>query len=449
MSLPLAFSTDVTRRKPVIPHFGRSRRELLTLSAAGVAGSSLSNWLAPLASAAAEQSQEGRRHKSCVLLWMDGGPSQTDTVDPKPDGPAEVRGGMKSIATNVPGIRLSERLPGLAQLMNHAAILRGMSTAEADHGRARIYMHTGYRPGQGGVTYPGLGSTVSAEIGVLESALPNFVVTGSPLTKHDVLRDPGYRGPRHQPLVLDDVDRGLQNARASVPEADFNRRATLLQSLEQQFVDRFQTTPAEAHQSGIDAALRLMRSDRCRAFDLSEEPASSRQAYGNHDFGRGCLLARRLVEARVPFVEIYLSNWDSHEGKVAENTLNLMTQVDQGTSSLVRDLSDRGLLDDTLIIWMGEFGRTPRVNRNGGRDHYSKAWSTMLIGGGIRGGQVVGATDDEGREVIDRPVSVADFMATVCRILGIDHTREVIATNGRPIRIVDKNEQLVSEVLPT
>ena len=386
---------------------GMSRRELMTLSAAGLGGSSFSNWMAPLANAAAEQSREGRRHKSCVLLWMDGGPSQTDTVDPKPDAPAEVRGELESIATNVPGIHLSEKFPRMAQLMDRAAILRGMSTAEADHGRARIYMHTGYRPGQGGVTYPGLGSTVSAELGSLEHALPNFVVTGSPLTKHDVLRDPGYRGPRHQPLVLDDVDRGLENAQAAVPEAEFNQRATLLQSLEQRFAEQYQTTSAEAHLSGINAALRLMRSDRSRAFDLSQEPVSSRQAYGDHDFGRSCLLARRLIEASVPFVELYLSNWDSHEGKVATNTRNLMTQVDQGASALIRDLIDRGLLDDTLIIWMGEFGRTPRINRNAGRDHYAKAWSTRMIGGGIRGGQTVGATDWAAREVIDRPVSVA------------------------------------------
>lgn len=222
-----------------------------------------------------------------------------------------------------------------------------------------------------------------------------------------------------------------------------------MQSLEQRFANRCQTTPTEAHLSGIDAALRLMRSDRSLAFDLSQESAASRQAYGNHDFGRGCLLARRLIEASVPFVEIYLSNWDSHEGRVATNTRNLMTQVDQGASALIRDLADRGLLADTLIVWMGEFGRTPRINRNAGRDHYAKAWSTMLIGGGIRGGQTVGTTDEEAREVIDHPISVADFMATICRILEIDYTREIVTPNGRPIRIVHKNEKLVTEVLPT
>ena len=424
-----------------------TRRELLTLSAAGVAGCTLSGWFAPLASRAAEQSKSGRSHKSCILLWMDGGPSHVDTFDPKPDARAEVRGDLKSIATSVPGIRIGERFPQLAKLMDHAAILRGMSTAEADHGRARIYMHTGYRPGQGGVTYPGLGSTVAAEIGSPDSQLPNFVVTGSPLNKYDFLREPGYRGPRHQPLVLDYLDRGLENSKAAVAAGEFDRRTSLLAELEQRFMRTYQAAPAQAHRAGLEAALRLMRSDRSQAFDLSREPRSSRQSYGDSDFGQGCLLARRLVEAGVAFVEIYLANWDSHEGKVAANTRNLMTQVDQGASALVRDLADRGLLDDTLIIWMGEFGRTPRINRNGGRDHYAKAWSTLLLGGGIRGGKVIGRTDNEGREVTDRPISVADFMATVCRILGIDYKKEITTPNGRPIRIVDKNEQAIDELL--
>lgn len=422
-----------------------TRREWMTLSAVG-AGCSLSGWLGPLASRAAEQTARGRSHKSCILLWMDGGPSHVDTFDPKPDATAEVRGDLKSIATSVPGIRISERFPELAQLMKHAAILRGMSTAEADHGRARIYMHTGYRPGQGGVTYPGLGSTVAAEIGSPDSPLPNFVVTGSPLNKYDFLRDPGYRGPRHQPLVLDHLDRGLENSRAAVGADEFQRRTSLLLQLDQRFHRTYQAAPTLAHKTGLEAALRLMRSDRSQAFDLDREPQRSRRAYGATDFGRGCLLARRLIEAGVTFVEVYLSNWDSHEKKVADNTRSLMSQVDQGASALVRDLADRELLDETLIIWMGEFGRTPRINRNGGRDHYAKAWSTLLLGGGIRGSQVIGRTDNQGREVTNRAISVADFMASVCHILGIDHQKEITTPNGRPIRIVDKNERLISEL---
>jgi len=241
--------------------------------------------------------------------------------------------------------------------------------------------------------------------------------------------------------VLDHLDRGLENATAAVAVDEFDRRAALLARLEEGFARTYQSAPAQAHQAGLAAALRLMRSSSSQAFDLAREPAAARSAYGDSDFGRGCLLARRLIEAGVAFVEIYLANWDSHEKNVADNTRNLMTQVDRGASALVRDLHDRGLLDDTLIVWMGEFGRTPRVNRNGGRDHYAQAWSTLLLGGGLRGGQAIGRTDHEGREVTDRPISVVDFMATICRILGIDYQKEITTPNGRPIRIVDKNER--------
>jgi len=421
-----------------------TRREILTLSAAGVAGVSLSDWFGALAAGASDQP---RSTKSCILLWMDGGPSHVETFDPKPEAPADVRGELGAIQTSVPGILVGEKFPRVAELMQHGAILRGMSTAEADHGRARIYMHTGYRPGAGGVSYPGLGSTVAAELGREDSALPNFVVTGAPLVKHDVVRDPGYRGPRHQPVVLENLSHGLENGEPANEISEFDRRTRLLENLEQQFVRTHPAPAAQAHQAGLASALRLIRSDKRECFDLSREPETSRQRYGEGDFGRGCLLARRLVEAKVPFVEVYLANWDSHFRDVAAKTRDLMSQVDAALSALVRGLAERGLLESTLVIWMGEFGRTPRINTSGGRDHYSRAWSTALFGGGIRGGQVIGATDASGATVTDRPISVTDFMATVCRILGIDFEREVTTANGRPIRIVDKDEELIGELL--
>ncbi|HZN32532.1 MAG TPA: DUF1501 domain-containing protein [Pirellulaceae bacterium] len=424
-----------------------SRRELLRLAAAGVGSASLSGWFGALAARAAEPSNAKRRTRSCILLWMDGGPSHIETFDPKPDAPESIRGDLAAIATSVPGIQVGEKFPQVAQLMQHGAILRGMSTREADHGRARIYMHTGYRPGAGGVTYPGLGSTVSAELGDAAAELPNFVVTGSPLNKYDFLRDPGYRGPLHQPVVLNDLGRGLENSEPAVPPAEFDRRTALLERVEGAFARQYASPPAAAHQAGLASALKLIRSDKRGCFDLSQEPDSSRRKYGESDFGRGCLLARRLIEAGVAFVEVYLSNWDSHFRDVAAQTRTLMSQVDSGLSSLVGDLHERGLLDSTLVIWMGEFGRTPRVNTTGGRDHYAKAWSSVLFGGGIPGGQTVGATDAQGAEVIDRPIAASDFMATICRILGIDFTKEIVAPGGRPIRIVEKDERLIRELL--
>jgi uncharacterized protein (DUF1501 family) len=190
-----------------------------------------------------------------------------------------------------------------------------------------------------------------------------------------------------------------------------------------------------------------MRSEKAKAFDLSLEPAASARLYGESQFARGCLLARRLVEVGVPFIEVYLGNWDTHERAVAAKAKELMTHVDHGMSTLITDLAERGLLDSTLVIWMGEFGRTPNVNNNGGRDHWARSWSTVLAGGGIKGGQVIGKTDRTGASVTDRLISVKDFMATVCRILGIDYTRKINTPIGRPIRIVDAGEKVITELV--
>jgi uncharacterized protein (DUF1501 family) len=416
-----------------------TRRELLCLAAAGVAGTSLSGWLGPLAARAA-----GKSRKACILLWMDGGPSHLDTFDPKPDAAAEVRGELKAIDTAVPGIQVSEKFPNLAGLMKDVAILRGMSTEEPDHGRARVYMHTGYRPGIGGVDYPVLGSVASAELGEPDAALPNFVVTGIPLTKYEFVTTPGYLGPRHQALALADAAQGLENLRPLA--GDFDDRVGVLEEMERGFARKYPAAPVEAHRTMVARTVRLIRSEKAKAFDLSKEPAAARDAYGDTGFGRGCLLARRLVEAGVPFVEVYLSNWDTHEKAVAEAAKGLMDQVDRATGTLLRDLKDRGLLDSTLVVWMGEFGRTPRVNRNGGRDHFARAWTTVLAGGGIRGGQAVGKTDRDGASVTDRPVSARDFMATVCRALGIDYAKTIDTPGGRPVQLVEKGAKPVTEL---
>jgi uncharacterized protein (DUF1501 family) len=418
-----------------------SRRELIKLAAAGVGGASLSGWAGPLAASAAGG---GKVHKKCIVLWMDGGPSHIDTFDPKPDARADVRGELKAISTAVPGIQVSEKFPTLAGLMKDIALVRGMSTEEPDHGRGRLYMHTGYRPGVGGVDYPVLGAVASAEIGNPDAALPNFVVTGTALNKYEYVSTPGYLGPRHQPLAVTDPARGLENLKPVA--ADFDDRLGVLEELERGFARDYPSRQSEAHKTMIARTARLIRSDKAKAFDLDREPAAARAAYGDTSFGRGCLLARRLVEAGVSFVEVYLQNWDTHEGPVAQRAKELMTQVDQGMGTLLRDLKDRGLLDSTLVVWMGEFGRTPQVNRNGGRDHYSRAWTTVLAGGGVKGGRTAGNTDATGAAVADRPVSARDFMATVCKALGIDYTKTVEAPGGRPVQVVEKGANPVAEL---
>jgi hypothetical protein len=417
------------------------RRTWLRASAAGLFGLSIAGGLRMSAAAPAAKSP-----KRCVVLWMDGGPSHIDTFDPKPEAGSNVRGVLDAIDTKIAGVQFSERFAELSRRADRLAVVRGMSTDEADHGRARIYMRTGYKPGQGGLAYPVLGSIVSGELGRPATALPNFIVTGTPLGKYDFVTDPGFRGPQFGALVHDDCERPLENLEAATAVDEFARRTRTLAEVNAAFAGRYSATPIAAQRAVFDQTVRLMEAGAARAFDLQQEPARGAERYGRHPFGRGCLLARRLVEAEVSFVEVHLSNWDTHEKNVAEAAPGLMSAVDQGMSALLDDLGDRGLLDDTLVVWMGEFGRTPTLNRNGGRDHYAKAWSTVLAGAGIRGGTIVGRTDENGSEVRDRAVNVRDFMATLCRALDIDPAKKIDTPIGREVPIVDAGGEPIAEL---
>ncbi len=273
--------------------------------------------------------------------------------------------------------------------------------------------------------------------------MPNFVSIGNRTYGS------GFLGPRHQPLAVDDPNRGVENLRPFVGTEQFNHRVDLLDELEQAFHRTHHAPVAQAHRTTYQRAVTLMRDDGTRSFDLTRESAATRTRYGSSRFGDGCMLARRLIEAGVSFVEVTLGGWDTHQNNFAR-VRQLSAQVDPAMSALVTDLRSSGLLDSTLIVWMGDFGRTPRINARGaqpGRDHYPRAWSTVLIGGGIRGGQVIGRTDAEAATVVDRPVHTIDFMATVCNILGIDHTQQNQAPNGRPVRIVDRGSNPIAGLI--
>jgi len=415
-----------------------TRREMMKLSAAGVLGTACSGWLNILAARAAETRQ---RTKSCILLWMDGGPSHKDTWDLRPG--TDNGGPYREINTSVNGIKISEHLPKMADLMNHGAILRSMSTAEGAHARAKYNMHTGYREGVGGLVYPSIGSIVAKEIGNQESAMPNFVSVGNRSY------GAGFLGPRHQPLIVSDPARGVENLRSTLGSGQFDNRVGLLEELEQGFRRTHQASLADAHRTTMQRAVTLMRDTGTAAFDIAREPAVARAGYGTSKFGEACLLARRLVETGVSFVEVTLGGWDTHQDNF-ERVKSLSTQVDAGMSQLIKDLKDRGMLDSTLVIWMGEFGRTPRINQRGpkpGRDHYPRAWSAAMFGGGIKGGQVIGKTDAEAATVAERPITALDFMATVCNVLGIDHNKQNHAPNGRPVRIVDRGSNPITQLL--
>ncbi|MCI0359072.1 MAG: DUF1501 domain-containing protein [Planctomycetaceae bacterium] len=438
-----------------------SRRELLRLAAAGVGAASASGWLPVLAAHAAHGAESGRRHKSCIVLYMSGGPSHIDTFDLKHD--SETGTEFQPISTSVPGIQISEHLPKLARLMHHGAIIRSMNTVESDHDRGRYLMHTGYRRSNGGVPYPSLGALVSAELGQPGFLLPNFVVCNL----HDRL-DPaftGYLPPQHRGLILPTLDSGIQDIQPAVEPQELADRLELVTKLDDAFRGKYRARQAVAHQANYCRSFDLMRAEQLKAFDLSLEPASSLARYtpgtydardsrsnGIRDFGRGCLLARRLVEVGVPFVEVVLQSWDTHQDNFPRTRLNCEA-LDPAMSALVEDLKDRDLLDSTLIVWMGEFGRTPKfentaTGRGGvGRGHFGRAWSTVLMGGGIQGGQVIGRTDNIGGTVEDRPVSAPDFMATICQILGIDWQKLNDGPGGRTVRITDKGAQPIKELV--
>ncbi len=422
-----------------------TRRKFLQCSALGVTGVGMSGWLDVLAARAAAQAPAAApragRARSVVLLWMDGGPSHKDTFDLKPE--SRGAGEFKPVATSASGIQISEHLPKLAQRMNRGVLVRGMSTPEGAHPRAKYNLHTGYREGQGGLVYPSIGSIVASETGRADSPIPAFVSIGGRSYGS------GFLGPRYQPLQVQDPTRGVEDLRAAVGESQFGRRMGLLQEMESAFHGEYRAPLVVDHRTTYERAVRLMQAREGRAFDLSQEPAANKAKYGTGRFAEGVLMTRRLVEVGVPFVEVTLGGWDTHND-VFTRVRNLSTQVDNATAALIDDLRERGLLDSTLVVWMGEFGRTPNINSRGpvpGRDHYPRAWSLAMWGGGLAGGRVVGRTDREGATVEDGRVGTADFLATVCELAGIDHTKKNETPTGRPIQIVDKPKPFTNLVV--
>ncbi len=439
-----------------------SRRDWLRVSVAGTSGWCLSGWLQALAAGAAA---DPRRRRSCILLWMSGGPSQMDTFDLKP---GHANGGpFQEIATATPGIKISEHLPLLARRMDRLALVRSMTSKEGEHGLATYYAHAGY-PMRGPVQYPTLGALVAREAGAEQEELPGFVSIAPFRVFNPAAHAPGFLGPRYAPLIVGDpaspyspnpegrsATETLRVANlaphSGVAPEHFEARLRLVRQMQQEFVADRPDAAGKSHLTAYERASRLMRTSAARAFDLDREPDRLRDRYGRNLFGQGCLLARRLVEHGVPFIEVAHGGnggvgWDTHL-KNFETVKDLSAVLDAGWAALLDDLQERGLLDSTLIVWMGEFGRTPKINADQGRDHYPQAWTAVLGGGGIKGGQVVGKTSAGGEAVTERPISVPDLLATVCLALGIDPSKTNESNIGRPIPLVDRTARPVRELL--
>lgn len=367
------------------------------------------------------------RHKAAILLYMGGGPSTIDMWDMKPGAPTG--GNFKPIATTGEG-QICEHLPLMAQQMKHMSIIRSMSTREADHTRGRYYMHTGYVPNPS-IEHPGYGSVVSHELAtqVADLQIPPFVSIGSSSV------GPGFLGMTFAPFVVDYNGR-VRNTDAAIPQDRLTQRMHMLASIENGFIAQNRGEAAVDHEKVLDKTVALFTSQQMEAFKVEKEPQAVRDKYGRGGFANGCLIARRLVEAGVPFVEVDLGGWDMHTG-IFRSMETKLGELDKSMSALIEDLNERGLLKDTVVLWMGEFGRTPRINGNTGRDHWARSWSVVVGGSGIKGGSVIGATNEDGTEVTTDPYKSEDLMASVLKSLGVSLETTFTSKNNRPMKIAN------------
>ncbi|HVX11608.1 MAG TPA: DUF1501 domain-containing protein [Pirellulales bacterium] len=387
------------------------------------------------------------------MLWLNGGPATVDLWDLKPGH--ENGGPFKEIATSVPGTNISEHLPKLSAIGSEFSIIRSMSTREGDHSRARFVSATGYVP-QGAIQFPSVGSLVAHEFDGMDRDIPSYVHIGG----RPRITNGGFLGPKYAPFVVSGGGgrRGpAETAPADLRVADLKpageisedrqrMRSELAAELRGLSVLPAGSPVVEALDSANDRARRLMRPEAAAAFDLSKEDEALREAYGKGSFGQGCLMARRLVECGVRFVEVSLDGWDTHANNF-DRVKELSQQLDWGFGTLLTDLKQRGMLDSTLVVCQGEFGRTPRINGQAGRDHWPASWAAVLAGAGVRGGRVVGATSKDGIAVESTPTRTSDLMATVFKSVGLDPMKQNMSNVSRPIRLANPEGKPIEELL--
>lgn len=402
------------------------RREFIRLSFGAAAGAALASKFG----LAWGQESAARRAKSVILLWMQGAASQFETWDPKPGTP---NGGPTKAVETGRGYSVAEGLARTAKLADRFSVIRTLHSKDANHETAQYLMHTGHRRIDS-VDHPHVGSLISSELGGLPQGLPGCVVFGGADSSAA-----GYLPPDQAPFVFEKADHPLEDLELApgVTTWRLEDREKLLKAQNDAFRRAHDERKVVEHQKAADRALALLRSPHLKAFDLSREPEEVRQLYGGTPFAKACLLARRLVQAGVRFVEVRLADWDTHSDNFAR-TRALTDQLDPGFAALLTDLDRQSMLGETLVLWATEFGRTPRVNANNGRDHFARAWSAVVAGGGLAGGRVVGSTSADGMEIAERPVGVEDLFATLYDRLGIDASKKMMTPEGRPVAILEK-----------
>lgn len=419
---------------------GLTRREMLRVGMVGFLGLGLTEFLALKAGADAPKSPRSKgadRDVSVILLWMAGGPSHVDTFDPKPNAPMTIRGPFEAIKTNVPGILISEHLPRLAKVANKFSIIRSLTHGDGAHERAQHYLQTGYLPIPT-MEFPSYGAVLARERGIQNSLPPYVTLVGRDGEGYGA----GYLGSSYSPFFAGNPnDSNYRVPDLPLPQGvtrqRLDRRRALLQTLDTLARNN---DAVKSMDTFFNHAYNLVTSTGSQqAFEIGQEPAQIRDMYGRNPFGQACLLARRLVAAGVRFVTITQGGWDTHENNFPALQNSLLPTIDQGMSALLTDLAQRGMLDTTLVLWMGEFGRTPEINKNAnpGRDHWPNAMSVVLAGGGTRGGMVIGETDERAMSPKERPVHVEDLAATLYHALGIDPEKEYVTPSGRPVRLAN------------
>lgn len=418
-----------------------TRREFVMGMAKTCLGVSVMGAFAPRASAVpfegASKAKQFATAKNVIYLYMSGGMSHLDTFGVVPG--ADTMGATKTIKTSADGVQVSEYLPRTAQAMHHGVIINSLASTQGAHAQGNYFMHTGYTL-RGATRHPTMGAWLTKFQGKGNAALPgSVVITGD--SKHP---GGGFFEAAYQPLVLNNPAAGLQNSHkmATLSDSDFDYRLGLSAKLDTGFQSAYNYKNVKNYADMYHDAIRVMKSDDLVAFDLSKEAESMHELYGEDTFGQGCLLARRLVEHGVRFVEVSLGGWDTHNDnfvRVAERCATL----DAALGALIPDLERRGLLQDTMVVLTSEFGRTPKINTNNGRDHYPKAFSSVLWGGGVQGGQVYGKTD-KGIEVTENKVGVPDFNATIAYALGLPLDTVIYSPSKRPFTVADKGQPLTA-----
>jgi uncharacterized protein DUF1501 len=383
-----------------------------------------------------------RGDKRVILLWLAGGASQLETFDPKPGRPTG--GPYRAIPTAEPGIHISELLPKIAERIKHTTIIRSLDTKIADHGQAARLMHIGRRD-EPSLRYPDLGAMLARELGQADSRVPDYVNFYTATEgRGSGVSQAGFLGARYNAMFLTEQNTPLNLHRLDeINDLDHRQRADLRDLLTAQFARGRESAPLASHNEAYARVRGLMASEKL--FDISAEPQRIRDSYGPTLFGEQALIARRLVEAGVPFVKVSRAWWDSH-GQNFETHLELVTELDRVMSALIDDLKARGLLDHTLIVTLSEFGRTPQINASLGRDHFASAWSVSLTGCGVRGGTVYGASDEDGMTVKEDKVGASEVFATIFQAIGIDHQKQY-QVGSRPVPLTDIGTKPIREVL--